>query len=216
MLSLDGKRITSKDEIDKIVWQTWTGVLGQEVNGIWAKYGDTNDINALDVNFQQGVCVTGDDFGLVKLFKFPTFKRGSKFKKYMGHSAHVTNVRFTCDLKRVITVGGADHAVFQWKFVHGSEEGSCETPENFELVGGDPVWSDSEESDSEMSNVGELDSDLEHEGELTYDRHFSKEMMSEFYKKENLIVSQEKDSTGLPVKPKMAPATGLSLEFVFG
>ena len=117
-----GKRLTSKDEIDKIVWHTWTGVLGQEVAGIWAKYTDTNDVNAIDVNFEQGVCVTGDDLGLVKLFKFPTFKKGAKFKKYTGHSAHVTNVRFTSDRKRVITVGGADHAVFQWRFLIENEE----------------------------------------------------------------------------------------------
>lgn len=35
----------------------------------------------------------------------------------MGHSAHVTNVRFSSDKQRVITTGGADHAIFQWRFL---------------------------------------------------------------------------------------------------
>lgn len=44
-------------------------------------------------------------------------KKGAKFRKYVGHSSHVTNVRFTQDKRRVITIGGADHAVFQWRFM---------------------------------------------------------------------------------------------------
>lgn len=42
---------------------------------------------------------------------------GAKFKKYLGHSAHITNVRWSHDYQWVITIGGADHSVFQWKFV---------------------------------------------------------------------------------------------------
>lgn len=46
------------------------------MNGIWDKYTDTNDVNASDAAFQHNVVVTGDDFGLVKLFKFPTVRKG--------------------------------------------------------------------------------------------------------------------------------------------
>jgi microtubule-associated protein-like 6 len=42
------------------------------------------------------VCATGDDFGLVKLFKYPAV--GAGFTKYIGHSSHVTNVKFTRNL----------------------------------------------------------------------------------------------------------------------
>lgn len=73
--------------------------------------------------------VSGDDFGLIKLFDFPCtdkFVRGfvappprgaaasrsalfqAKHKRYFGHSAHVTNVRFSCDDKYVISAGGSD------------------------------------------------------------------------------------------------------------
>ena len=57
---------------------------------------------------------TGDDFGQVKLFRYPCLKRGAQFKKYIGHSAHVTNVRFSRAKDRLITTGGADRAIFQW------------------------------------------------------------------------------------------------------
>lgn len=45
------------------------------------------------------------------------YHTGAKFKKYIGHSAHVTNVRWSSDLQWVISTGGADHAVFQWRFL---------------------------------------------------------------------------------------------------
>lgn len=41
----------------------------------------------------------------------------AKFKKYIGHSAHVTNVRWSHDLQWVMSTGGADHALFQWRFL---------------------------------------------------------------------------------------------------
>ena len=62
--------------MEAIKWSTWTGVLGTEVLGIWPKYSQVNDVNATDTSFDHGVIVTGDDFGLVKLFRYPTVKKG--------------------------------------------------------------------------------------------------------------------------------------------
>ena len=81
LFHLGGKQATNKDEIRGIHWATWTGVLGPEVNGIWEKYTDTNDINATDAYFGGESVVTGDDFGLVKLFRFPSLKKGRTLVK---------------------------------------------------------------------------------------------------------------------------------------
>ena len=51
--------------------------IGTEVLGIWPKYSQVNDVNATDVSFDHNVIVTGDDFGLVKLFRYPTVKKGN-------------------------------------------------------------------------------------------------------------------------------------------
>ena len=94
---LGGKRIANKEEIKTIHWATWTGVLGVEVNGIWEKYTDTNDVNACDASFQNEVLVTGDDFGLVKLFRFPCLRKGEFTKLfrfcfiYEAYSKHLGN-----------------------------------------------------------------------------------------------------------------------------
>lgn len=53
---------------------------------------------------------------------------GAKFRKYVGHSAHVTNVRWSHDFQWVVSTGGADHSVFQWRFIpEGVSNGLLET-----------------------------------------------------------------------------------------
>lgn len=95
-----------------------------------------------------------------------TISAGAKFRKYTGHSAHVTNVRFTHNQSHVISVGGADNAIFQWQFI--SSRGGVVDEDDDESMWG--VGSEAEGTDSELSDVAPLDSDLEREGEITYDR----------------------------------------------
>ncbi|BFZ11617.1 hypothetical protein BsWGS_14656 [Bradybaena similaris] len=198
------KQVTSDEELTSVHWATFTGVLGPEVNGIWGKYTDTNDVNAADANFEAGVVVTGDDFGMVKLYKFPSLKKGAKFRKYVGHSAHVTNVRFSNDKFRVISTGGADHSVFQWKFVSngGTDDDLPDTHNAY-------VDSDSEESDSDLSDVGSVDSDVEREKQVSYDRPVYKEDMAGHKK---LLKSNMPPGA----KRKNGPSESLKLDYVHG
>ena len=75
---IDCSRVVKKEDIEAIKWYTYTGVLGTEILGIWPKYSQVNDVNATDVNFDSKVIVTGDDFGLVKLFHYPSVKKGQE------------------------------------------------------------------------------------------------------------------------------------------
>lgn len=58
-----------------------------------------------------------DDFGLVKLFNYPCVVDDAPHRAYRGHSSHVMCVRFNCADSRVVSVGGHDCAMFQFKFV---------------------------------------------------------------------------------------------------
>ena len=96
----------------------------------------------------------------------------------MGHSSHVTNVRFNKDKTRVLSIGGADHAIFQWRFL--TEEGVeakavsvVSTERNEEKYTG-YLDSNSEDSDSDLSGK-EVDSDIENEKQKSYERPVSKE-----------------------------------------
>uniref|UniRef100_A0A3B5LW98 EML-like second beta-propeller domain-containing protein n=1 Tax=Xiphophorus couchianus TaxID=32473 RepID=A0A3B5LW98_9TELE len=101
-----GKIVTELNVIERITWATWTSIFGDEVLGVWPRNADKADVTCACVSHAGLSLVTGDDFGLVKLFDFPC---PEKFhKRYFGHSAHVTNVRFSCDDKYVISAGGSD------------------------------------------------------------------------------------------------------------
>ncbi|XP_031434832.1 echinoderm microtubule-associated protein-like 6 isoform X2 [Clupea harengus] len=202
-----GKHLTTKEETKGIHWVSWTCVIGPEVTGIWPKYTNINDINSVDANYNSAVLVTGDDFGLVKLLRFPCLKKGAKFKKYVGHSAHVTNVRWSHDFQWILTTGGADHSVFQWRFLpEGIMNG---VPEPLHQDG--YADSNSEESDSDLSDVPELDSDIEQETQINYDRQVYKEDLPQLKQQ-----SREKKQLVGSLKRQRCPDVGLRLKFVHG
>lgn len=81
--------------------------------------------------------------------------KNAKFKKYLGHSAHVTNVRWTNDDSHLISVGGADTSVMVWSHARAQER---------QDVGGD-----SDDSDTDSEEEGGYDSDVEKEKNRTYE-----------------------------------------------
>ncbi|XP_045921154.1 echinoderm microtubule-associated protein-like 6 [Micropterus dolomieu] len=202
-----GKPVVSKEEVKGQCWASWSGVLGSEVSGIWPKYSNLTEINAVDANNAAAVLVTGDGLGLVKLYRFPCLRKGAKFKKYIGHSAHVTNVRWSHDLQWVLTTGGADHALFQWRFLPESVmNGGLDI--NIQDSHGD---SNGEESDSDVSDVPELDSDIEQETQINYDRQVYKEDLPQLRQQ-----SREKKLQVGSLKRQRGPDQGLRLQFVHG
>lgn len=94
-------------------WHTYTQKLGFPVQGIWPGV-DLSDINTVDRSKNKVVIATGDDFGMVKLFKYPCVTPKAKFNEYYGHSSHVTKVRFSANDENLVSTGGNDMTVFIW------------------------------------------------------------------------------------------------------
>ena len=65
-----------------------------QVMGIWPKYADGTDINAVDVNNELGVVATADDSGYLNILNFPSVVQEAPRRTYGGHSSFVQNVRF--------------------------------------------------------------------------------------------------------------------------
>ena len=77
------------------------------------------------------------------------------------------------------------------------------------------VDSNSEDSDSDMSDVAELDSDIEREKEKDYDRAVYKEDLSQLKR----LQKQQKNSNNTQQdgqKRNQAPQEGIKLEFIHG
>ncbi|EAW81394.1 echinoderm microtubule associated protein like 5, isoform CRA_b [Homo sapiens] len=202
-----GKEVTSTEEIKGVHWASWTCVSGLEVNGIWPKYSDINDINSVDGNYIGQVLVTADDYGIIKLFRYPCLRKGAKFRKYIGHSAHVTNVRWSHDYQWVISIGGADHSVFQWKFIPERKLKDAVHIAPQESL----ADSHSDESDSDLSDVPELDSEIEQETQLTYRRQVYKEDLPQLKEQ-----CKEKQKSATSKRRERAPGNSIRLHFVHG
>lgn len=102
---------------------------------------------------------TGDDLGKVNIFKSPCVdaslkpsatssasSKGQTSLTYSGHSSHVMNVRWSVGDEFLISCGGGDKCIFQWKHILSSlsvvpagvveegEEGQEEVDESSQVV----------------------------------------------------------------------------------
>ncbi|MGH0160721.1 UNVERIFIED_CONTAM: hypothetical protein FKN15_039519 [Acipenser sinensis] len=106
-------RFDSKDR----EWASYTCVLGFHVIGVWLEGSDGTDINALCRSHNERVVAVADDFCKVHLFQYPCPKPKAPSHRYDGHGSHVTNVRFTHNDSHLISMGGKDTSILQWRVV---------------------------------------------------------------------------------------------------
>jgi len=92
-----------------------TCTLGWGVQGIWPEAADGTDINAVCKSADGKLVATADDFGAVKVYQYPCVSQGNGSVEGKGHSSHVTNVRFQQGDGYMITTGGNDRSILQWK-----------------------------------------------------------------------------------------------------
>uniref|UniRef100_A0A673I244 Echinoderm microtubule-associated protein-like 1 n=1 Tax=Sinocyclocheilus rhinocerous TaxID=307959 RepID=A0A673I244_9TELE len=109
------KQVVSVETTRDIEWASFTCTLGFHVFGLWPDGSDGTDINAVCSSNAKRLLVTGDDFGEVHLFSFPCSQSRAPSHIYGGHSSHVTNVNFLHDDSHLISTGGKDMSVMQWR-----------------------------------------------------------------------------------------------------
>lgn len=73
-------------------------------------------INAVTMSEGQKLIASGDDYGLVCVYRNPA-RPGNDYSKYRGHSEFVTNVKFCEGTKYLFSTGGQDQTCIQWKRV---------------------------------------------------------------------------------------------------
>lgn len=99
--------------------------MGWPVQAIWSEESDGTDVNACSRTAAGAALCTGDDFGMVRLFRYPCVRGGGRgkgplppHKAYKGHMSHVMNTRFLSNDTHMLSVGGNDAAVFQWRHIN--------------------------------------------------------------------------------------------------
>ncbi|XP_025756620.1 echinoderm microtubule-associated protein-like 1 isoform X2 [Oreochromis niloticus] len=111
------KQVVSVETTRDIEWATHTCTLGFQVFGLWPDGSDGTDINAVCRSNDKSLLVTGDDFGKVHLFSYPCSQFRAPSHVYGGHSSHVTNVTFLYEDSYLVSTGGKDMSVMQWRIV---------------------------------------------------------------------------------------------------
>ncbi|CAL8240417.1 unnamed protein product [Merluccius merluccius] len=92
---------------------------------VWLDGSDGTDINALTRSHSERLVAVADDFCKVHLFQYPCPKPKAPSLMYDGHGSHVTNVCFTHSDDHLLSMGGKDTCILQWR-VMGCGAGSRE------------------------------------------------------------------------------------------
>ncbi|RHY11056.1 hypothetical protein DYB36_003246, partial [Aphanomyces astaci] len=111
----------------------------------WASKVKKNsfDVVALNRNRAGTVLVTGDQFGHIRVYKYPCLPSANLSHQYHGHSGRISHVEFTMDDQYVMTSGQDDRCLFQWRVEMEVHE---PTPPEFEYH----ATSDDEMEDTTM------------------------------------------------------------------
>lgn len=96
------------------VWATSSAKYGWLVSGIFPAATDGTHINHVDMSKDGNLIVTSDDYGLVNVWRNPA-RKGATPVSLRGHSEHVVRSYFTEDCGHIISIGGYDKTIMQWK-----------------------------------------------------------------------------------------------------
>ena len=116
-----GKQITKAKELRDVRWSSWTCCLGWPVQSIWQGGMDGSDINAVDRSHSSHLVAVGDDSSHISVYRYPCIGSDNKMLTLKGHSSHVMNVRWSAGDEYLLSAGGNDKCIMQWKhYVPGS------------------------------------------------------------------------------------------------
>ena len=116
------KQNRQNNELKSIQWFSKTCPFAEDCRGIWRGPNSTpDDVRAMDfypskkpINHLDGTIAVANDYGKLQLYKSPCRGDEPVLDTYRAHSLHLTNVKFTCDGKKILTIGGLDRCIMQW------------------------------------------------------------------------------------------------------
>ena len=186
--------------------------LGWAIQGAWPTVFDGTEVLVADRANSGTVIAASDNFGRVRMFRSPAAQKKMSFNEFRGHSSKVTRVCFSSDDGHLITLGGTDRCIFQWK--HESDEAEDEAEE----FRNEPDSED--EADLKDGAVLDRDTQLENANEDIVELVVEEEKEGEEGADEFVAVKPWVGSVVPPSAPPKedpsAPEEGLVLEWVHG
>jgi len=113
-----GKFEPHQPDPDEVKWADDPLIAGWDTQGLYQNGWDGTDLNDAAVTDDRKLIVSGDDYGCVRLHNYPAIDN-SVCLEYRGHAEFVVGVEFLADSSQLITCGGSDMAILQWKVTKG-------------------------------------------------------------------------------------------------
>ncbi|RLN88463.1 hypothetical protein BBJ28_00007707 [Nothophytophthora sp. Chile5] len=148
-----GSHVASATALRSQSWDTCSTIYNWANQGIWPLTSSLNgESSTREVTCcacsqsgnaaQDGtkaILAAGNSHGAVSIFKYPSFVQGAGSKTYHGHSGGVAQVAFSGDGGALcVSIGGSDRCMFQWRRLHGVDEGVDQTKDGNASVAKDP------------------------------------------------------------------------------
>jgi hypothetical protein len=90
-------------------------LTAEQGQGAWEEGVDGGVVTALDRSLSHEMVAVADESGQVSLLSYPAVSSSAPRKSYCGHVAVVPALRFSADDNYIITAGGVDGCVLQWR-----------------------------------------------------------------------------------------------------
>lgn len=113
-----GLYIPAAARLRDTVWATQTCSMTWSVQGVWPPQKDGTDITACDGNLFRGedgaVVVVGDNFGRIRLLRYPCTTSFSASKLYWTSANPITRLKFGSGDSVLVSLSGIDKSIMQW------------------------------------------------------------------------------------------------------
>ena len=120
-----GMFIPAASRLRDVRWATQSCVLGWAMQGLWQPQRDGTEVTACDVNLFRNedeiVIVSGDNYGRVQMYRYPSTSSTANAKKYRPGANPITRVRFISGDSHVISMSGVDKCIMKWR--HSRDRG---------------------------------------------------------------------------------------------
>jgi microtubule-associated protein-like 6 len=89
--------------------------FGWGTAGAFSPMDDGSDVLCSGRSFSGNVLATGDNFGNLKLFRYPCWSLGAASHEFRAHGGRLGDVAFTNEDSHLITCGEDDRSLMQWR-----------------------------------------------------------------------------------------------------
>jgi microtubule-associated protein-like 1/2 len=119
----NGNQVTRATQFQDEQWATMSCKFSWQCQGVWPHlYADGSNINVVERSHSKQLLASGDDFSKIKLFRYPACQPKQFFNQFKGHSSHITGVKWSYDDRYLVSIGGLEKSVIQWKVIESKQD----------------------------------------------------------------------------------------------